>query len=156
MPILVLIGDLPQMRSLVRDVPATAQKLIERFWPGPLTIVLPAASGLPPALTAGTGTIGIRWPAYPPIRTVLQRVGPMTGTSANVTGTPALMTAQAVDATFGGALDLILDAPVGGGLPSTVINAVGDLRMIREGTIRFEEIAAAMRPLGVTVQGGRR
>ena len=156
MPILVLIGDPAQMRSLVREIPTAARTLIEHFWPGPLTIVLPAASGLPNALTAGTGTIGVRWPAYRPIQSVLQTVGPMTGTSANVTGAPALMTAQAVETAFGATLDLILDAPVGGGAPSTVIEAVGELKIVREGAVRFEQIAAAMRPLGVTVHGGGR
>lgn len=134
-PILVLIGNRSQLADLVTGVPPAAELLMSHFWPGPLTLVLPAAA-VPRALTSGTGTVGVRQPGYPPLLRLLDHIGPLTGTSANRTGVPPVTTADQVEATLGKEVNAILDGgPTPGGLPSTVIDATGPLHILREGSI---------------------
>jgi L-threonylcarbamoyladenylate synthase len=145
-PILVLIADLEQLGPLVRDTPPAARLLMNRFWPGPLTLVLPAASGLPAALTAGTETIGIRLTAYPLLQRIIRHAGPLTGTSANRAEEEAALTADAVQTLFAAQVELILDggrAP--GAAPSTVVHAVGAPFIIREGAIPAKQITDALK-----------
>ena len=135
-PILVLIGSLDQLSSLVQEVPSAASSLIEAFWPGPLTIVFPARPSLPTSLTAGTGNVGVRLSSCRPLCELLERVGPLTGTSANRTGAPPAQTPEVVQETLRDEVELIVDCgPTPGGLPSTVVEALGSLRIIREGAI---------------------
>ena len=87
----VLLGDAEQVRAVVRGAGGpVAQALIERYWPGPLTLVLPARSHLPAALTAGGETVGVRVPAQPFLRALARRVGPLASSSANRSGAPPL------------------------------------------------------------------
>ncbi|MDZ4734427.1 MAG: L-threonylcarbamoyladenylate synthase [Nitrospirota bacterium] len=109
-PILVLIGGRLDLEPFVRSIPPAATALMDAFWPGPLTIVFPAAVGLSNAVTAGTGSIGIRLSAWQPLVDLLRRVGPVTGTSANREGMPPLRSAEEVQHSFGDAVDLIIDA----------------------------------------------
>jgi L-threonylcarbamoyladenylate synthase len=135
-PILVLIGDAVQVQRLAASVPAAGELLLRSFWPGPLTIIFQAHPSLPAGLTAGTGTVGLRLPAVPVLRRLLVEIGPLTGTSANHSGQPPLCTADDVAAALGEHIDAILDAgPTPGGLPSTVFDARGPLRIIREGRL---------------------
>ncbi len=135
-PILVLIGAVDQVRMLAATVPPAADLLIRSFWPGPLTLVLPARPALSPLLTANTGTVGIRLPAYPLLRRLLVRVGPLTGTSANRSGQPPFCTAQEVAVELGEAVPILLDAgSTPGGMPSTVLDARTPVRVIREGAV---------------------
>ena len=149
-PILVLIGDRSQLEPFVRSVPRAADVLMNAFWPGPLTIVFAAASGLSNAVTAGTGSVGIRLSAWQPLIDLLRRVGPVTGTSANREGMPAPKTAEEVQYNLGDAVDLIIDAgPTAGGPPSTVIDVRGPIRIIRNGTIERAVIAARLADHGL-------
>ena len=126
-PILVLIGDRSQLEPFVRSIPPAAIVLMNAFWPGPLTIVFPAACELSDAVTAGTGSVGIRLSAWPPLVDLLRRVGPVTGTSANIEGIPPPRKAEEVEHSLGAAVDLIVDAgPTPGGRPSTVIDVRAD------------------------------
>jgi L-threonylcarbamoyladenylate synthase len=135
-PLLVLIGALSQLSSLVSDVPPPAELLHHTFWPGPLTIVFPASPSLPALLTAGTGTIGIRQPALPPLCELLAHVGPLTGTSANRSGHPPLCRAEDLRVHLGDDVDIIVEAgTTPGGLPSTVIDGRAPVRVLREGAI---------------------
>ena len=135
-PILVLISDRSQLDTLVARVPPGAAMLMDRFWPGPLTIVFPASPCLPVALTAGTGTIGVRLPAHPLLVKLLRATGPMTGTSANRSGASPARTALDVERSLGGEVDLILDGgPASATLPSTVVEATEVVRLLREGPI---------------------
>lgn len=144
-PILVLIGDLSQVRPLVQSIPPAATILMKAFWPGPLTIVFPSAIGLSDAVTAGTGSVGIRLSAWQPLCDLLHRVGPVTGTSANREGMPPPTTAEEVRSSLGDALDLIVDAgPTPGGRPSTVIDVRGSIRIIRDGAIDRNAIIARL------------
>jgi L-threonylcarbamoyladenylate synthase len=135
-PVLVLIADRSQLDALVARIPPAAAVLMNRFWPGPLTIVLPASPRLPAALTAGTGTVGVRLPAQPLLGKLLRAAGPLTGTSANRSGAPPLRTALDVERSLGDDVDLILDGgPATAALPSTVVVATGTVRVLREGPI---------------------
>jgi len=149
-PILVLIGDRSQLEPFVRSVPRAADVLMNAFWPGPLTIVFAAAHGLSNGVTAGTGSIGIRLSAWQPLVDLLRRVGPVTGTSANREGMPPPRTAEEVQYNLGDAVDLIVDAgPTPGGLPSTVIDVRGPIRIIRNGSIDRAVIAARLADHGL-------
>ena len=120
------------------------------FWPGPLTIVFAAARGLSEAVTAGTGSVGIRLSAWQPLVDLLRRVGPVTGTSANREGMPPPRTAQEVQRNLGDVLNLIIDAgPTPGGPPSTVIDVRGPIRIIRDGSIERGAIAAQLADHGL-------
>lgn len=153
-PLLLLIAEITQMRDLVAEIPPAGQVLIERFWPGPLTLVLPASSALSTELTAGTGTIGIRQPSLPSLIPLLQAAGPVTGTSANRSGEPPVTTAKEVARTLGDTIDLILDggATVGGAL-STLVDTRGPLRLLRDGAVPRAEIEAALRDAGMALSG---
>ncbi len=154
-PILVLVSRRQQVPYLVQEVPPAAALLMDRFWPGPLTIVCPAALSLPAALTGGTGTIGIRLPDHMVLTTVIDHVGPLTGTSANRSGEPALSTAREVDAALGDQLDLILNpGPAGGAAPSTLVDATGaPVRLLRPGLVTREQLEAVLQPAGYQLSG---
>jgi L-threonylcarbamoyladenylate synthase len=152
-PILVLIGERHQLGPFVRTIPRAAQALMDAFWPGPLTIVFPATQGLSNAVTAGTGSVGIRLSAWEPLVDLLRRVGPVTGTSANREGMPPPRTAEEVQHCLGEVLDLIIDGgPTPGGQPSTVIDVQGPIRIIRDGAIGREAIAAQLAAHGLRLE----
>ena len=151
-PILVLIGERAQFTSLLTRIPQGTEALIDRFWPGPLTLVLPAASHLPDSLTGGTGTIGIRQPLTPRLLTLLRSTGPLTGTSANRSGERPLQHPMEVEEVLGKDIDLILDSgPSPGGRPSTVLNLVGEIRILRAGPISPQAIQEVLSTVGLAL-----
>ncbi len=145
-PVLLLIGDLKDLEDLVSNVPPLAKRLMRRFWPGPLTLVLPSREGLPRFLTAGTGKIAVRLSPHPVVRCLTQRFGPLTGTSANPSGTPPARSASEVKRLLPG-VDLIVDAgKTGGKRPSTILEVSGDTpRLLREGEISWTELERVLR-----------
>ncbi len=151
-PLLLLISDTTQLRDLVSDIPAAAQILMERLWPGPLTLIFPALSRLSPELTAGTGTIGVRQPDVPALIPLLTSAGPLTGTSANRSGEAPVTTAEEVARTLGDAVDLILDGgATGGGSVSTLVDTRGPIRLLRDGAVTRARIEAVLRQAGMTL-----
>ncbi len=141
--ILVLVADQDMAAEVAEVSTPLAKNLMSRFWPGPLTLILPAKAGLPRPLTAGTGTIGVRQPGHPLARRLCQLYGrPLTGTSANLSGKEPLGTAAEVEQELGELIELILeDGPGTGGLPSTILNVtVAPPRLVREGAIGIEEL----------------
>ncbi len=142
----VLLGDAEQAAAVVRSARQTAaQALIERYWPGPLTLVLPARNHLPPALTAGGDTVGVRLPAHSFLRALARRVGPLASSSANRSGEPPCATPAAVLAQLDGRIPLLIDA---GPAPLAQSSTVLDLSapqpvLLREGPIGPQELAAA-------------
>jgi len=145
-PLPVLVSSSTAAEHLVHDISHDVALLLDLFWPGPLTVVLPARSGMPDEVTAGTGTVGLRMPNHPLTIEVIERAGgAIACTSANRSGESPGINADDVRSTIGPELDLILDggdAP--GGVPSTVIAIERDeLRLIREGAIPFAVISAA-------------
>ena len=151
-PILVLIGARDQLSALVESIPPAAAVLMDLFWPGPLTIVFPAAPGLSPLLTAGTGTIGVRWSPLATLQRLLMETGPLTGTSANRSSEPSLDYADEVQRTLGPLLDLILDGGrTPGGAASTIIDARDQPRVLRTGVLSPDRLRAALEQQGYTL-----
>lgn len=145
MPVLVLLASLRDVPLFAAHVPEAASMLMEAFWPGALTILVPAHSSVPRTVTGERGRVGLRLSSCQPLRQLLDRVGPLTGTSANRTGAAPALTAQEVQVTLGQDVDAILDAgPTPGGLPSTVVEADDALHIIREGAIPRAAIEAAL------------
>lgn len=137
-PVLVLV-DSVEMAERVATVSAPARRLMTRHWPGALTLVLPARPPVPEAITAGTGTIGVRLSPHPVAQGLVRAFGgPVTAPSANRSGQSPPTTADAVVRDFDGAIALVLDGgPTGGGLPSTVLDVTVDPpRVIRQGAVR--------------------
>jgi L-threonylcarbamoyladenylate synthase len=146
-PFPVLIGDPSQLASLTEVIPDIGRKLIAEFWPGLLTLVLQARSTLSPILTGGQGTIGVRQPNDPRVCELLRHTGPLTGTSANRSGQPPAQSAEDVIQQLGSAVDLIVDGgPTPGGQPSTVLQLVGDIRILRQGAISRDRLQQVLAP----------
>lgn len=142
-PILLLVADLGRVAEVADAIPPVAVRLIECFWPGPLTLILPARPELPPLITGGTGTVGVRQPRQRATLALLRALDlPLTGTSANRAGEPPACTAQEVAQALGSKLDGILDdGPCPGGLPSTVVDlTTRPPRLVRPGAISLEEL----------------
>jgi L-threonylcarbamoyladenylate synthase len=142
-PVLLLLASPEMALKVARKVPETGARLMARFWPGPLTLILPAKGGLPPLVTGETGTVGVRQPRQEVTCRLLAALGlPVTGTSANRAGREPLTRAEEVAREFGAEVDLILDAgPCPGGLPSTIVNvSVAPPRLVRPGAISAQEL----------------
>jgi L-threonylcarbamoyladenylate synthase len=139
----VLIGDADDLAKVSAEVPEIALKLAARFWPGPLTLVMPKHPELPEAVSAAP-TVGVRIPDHPVARALLRMAGPMAVTSANLSGQPNPSTAEEVFAQLGGRIALILDGGrTPGGVPSTVVDCVGiEPQVLRAGPIPKSEILA--------------
>ena len=143
-PILLLVDSIAKAESVI-EPSDIFYRVAGKFWPGPLTIVMPAASSLPARLTAGTGTAGLRWPIAPFATTLVRRFGnPVTATSANRSGLPSAVTAEEVRQQFGNSLDAVVD---GGVLPSRTGSSILDLTVdppivLREGPVTFETLAS--------------
>jgi len=137
----ILIGDPDDLEKVCSSVPPMAQKLAARFWPGPLTLVVPKHPSLPEAVSA-TLTVGVRVPDHPVARALLRATGPMAVTSANLSGQTNPVSAGEVMAQLNGRIPLVLDGGVTpGGIPSTVVNCVGAKPLIlREGPLTLEQI----------------
>jgi len=146
-PLLVLIHSLDQLADLTQEVTDSARQLIERFWPGPLTLIFKAATGLPDALTAGTSALGIRLPGHSFTRRLLETLDrPLTAPSANISGTQELKTAQEVARELGDELDLIVDGgPAPGGKVSTILDTTTNPPiLIREGALSRNDLESVL------------
>lgn len=151
-PILVLIGHREQLSMLVREVSPVATLLMDRFWPGPLTILFAAAPSLPSNLTAGTGVIGVRLSSCRPLAELLTATGPLTGTSANRAGDFPAQEANRVQECLGQDVALIVDAgPTPGGPPSTVVDARETVRVIREGAVARQTLQNVLQTCGLSL-----
>ena len=154
-PILLLVSSQTQVLQVASNLSPVAVMLMDRFWPGPLTLILPAMSELPSSLTRETHTIGVRQPQCPQLLQVLESTGPLTGTSANRTGREPVVTAETVHQEFGDEVDLILDSgPAPGGRPSTLLSVVGHIRLLRHGPISAQAIQEVLTPFREQVQDG--
>ena len=142
-PIAVIIGDQRMLTEIVTEIPLAAQKLMNHFWPGPLTLVLPARKGLPRPLLSREGKIGVRISSHPVAKQLPQALGrPVTATSANPSGAEPARTIQEARRYFSDKIEIFLDGGrLGGRQGSTVVEVLGDeLKMIREGAISLHEL----------------
>lgn len=141
----ILIGDLSDLDQIAVDIPNMALRFAARFWPGPLTCVVPKKHTLPLAVSA-TPTVAVRIPDHPDARALLRAAGPMAVTSANISGQPSPTSAQDVYDQLNGRLPLILDGgTTPGGIPSTLVDCTREKPVIlREGPITLAELLAAL------------
>jgi L-threonylcarbamoyladenylate synthase len=141
----ILIGDAEDLEKVAIDIPEAAHRLASRFWPGPLTILVPKRTDLPESVSA-TATVGVRIPDHELARTLLHAAGPMAVTSANISGAQSPVTAAEVYEQLGGRIPLIIDGGrTPGGIPSTLVDCTAPaLKILREGPISLEELLSAL------------
>lgn len=137
----VLLGDANDLDQVAISLPPTARQLAERFWPGPLTLVVQKRPNLPDAVSL-SNTVGVRVPDHPVARALLRASGPMAVTSANLSGEPSPRTAEEVLKQLAGRVALIVDGGrTPGGVPSTVLDCTQtEPHILRAGPITLEQI----------------
>jgi L-threonylcarbamoyladenylate synthase len=152
-PVIVHIADLSQLSPLVESVPDQAKKLIDAFWPGPLTIIFKKSQRVPAATTSHLDTIAIRMPSNKLAQELIRRAGvPIAAPSANKSTRPSPTTAQHVKDDFGDAVPIIDGGPCEHGLESTVIDVTtSPPTLLRPGSITQEQIEGA---IGSILAGG--
>ena len=134
----LIIGERDLLPVIAVGVSITASALMDKFWPGPLTLIIPARENVSEYITAGTHTVAVRIPGESfALRLAQTAHFPITATSANISGLPPARDIETVLRYFGDRIDLIIDAgPTPGGLPSTIVDARGSaLKILREGVI---------------------
>ncbi len=141
----LLVADADMAAMVAEDIPAAARTLMDRFWPAPLSLILPGKGSLPPGVLGEDNGVSVRVPASAVALRVVQRVGgPVTATSANRTGENPPRTADEVLQSLGDQLEAVLDAgPAPGGLPSTLVDVRGEKPfLVREGAVPWEDVEA--------------
>jgi L-threonylcarbamoyladenylate synthase len=143
----VLVADVPQIHEVAQFIPAYAWRLVEHFFPGALTLVVYRTKAVNDIITAGGDTVAIRIPAHPVPIALIKGCGmPLIGTSANISGSSSMLTAEEVKTQLGDTVDLIIDGvPAPDGRESTVVDVTGDVPVIlRLGAISKAEIEKAL------------
>lgn len=148
-PMPLIIGDVSALSVIASPPEKIAWRIIERFWPGPLTVLLAAKPGLPDLITGRSGKVAVRVPGRSFALDLARAVGyPITATSANISGMPPSDNPGDVIRYFGDTINLLIDggyAP--GGTPSTIIDmSEGDISLVRPGAVPYEEILKAANP----------
>lgn len=144
----VLVSGSESVAELVQEVDEASRRLMGAFWPGPLTIVLPAAEWLPEEIVRGTRSVGLRMPDHPVALKLIRRSGgALATTSANRSGDGETRTAIDANAAIGERVELVIDAGTApGGVPSTVVrvDSSGEIEILREGAIPREDLLRAL------------
>jgi L-threonylcarbamoyladenylate synthase len=144
----VIIGGLRQLELAVAHVPPRALRLMDTFWPGPLSVLFDAGPALPPLLTAGSGRVAVRMPAHPSARELCLACGlPLVATSANISSAPATALLKELDPELlRGTAGIFAGGPApAGGPPSTIVDIGrdGTLRVLRAGAVAAARLRAA-------------
>jgi len=145
-PVALIAADTAMAFAVAREVPAQARVLANAFWPGPLTLVLPARDGIPAALIGADGGVGVRVSSHPIACALAAGLrGPLTATSANLAGEPPAVDPGAARRSLGDKIKIVEDGGLAGGPPSTVvaINRSG-MRVLRPGAVSERQLAAAL------------
>jgi L-threonylcarbamoyladenylate synthase len=155
MPPPVLISSPTTLDALATRVPEFARALVQRFWPGPLTLVCHQQTSLQWDLGETRGTVAVRMPDEPVILSVLERTGPLAVSSANLSGQPAATDADEAERMLGDRVAVIVDGgPSAGAVASTIVDVTGSAcRVLRLGAISLAELAEVLDPLGVELSG---
>lgn len=143
----ILVNSIEQAVTLARDVPDVFLVLAHKFWPGALTLVLEATRRVPLKVTGNSGQVALRWPNSRITSALIEAAGgPVTGTSANLSGFPSCTSADQIVKQLGNRLPLILDGgDTGGTLASTIVRIDGDdWALVREGAVSESEIQQAL------------
>jgi L-threonylcarbamoyladenylate synthase len=141
-PLLVHVSNIEQVKELVTEIPASARLLMEHFWPGPLSIILPARKEVPSIVRGGRSTVGLRMPSHPVALALIEEAGPIAAPSANLSGRPSPLNAQHVRADLDGKIAAVLDGgDTGIGLESTLVEFSNDTyRVLRLGGLPLKEL----------------
>lgn len=146
-PLIVHIAHAEEMRPLVRDIPESAWRLAEAFWPGPLTMILQKSELVPRETSGGLDTVAIRLPRDKNARALIQAAGlPIAAPSANTSGRPSPTEARHVKEDLGGKIDMILDGgAVAVGIESTIVDLTGSVpALLRPGAITLEMLEGVL------------
>ncbi len=141
-PIALVVADVAMLARVVARVPEAAERLIARFWPGPLTLVLAARADLAPEITGGSRSVGVRVSSHPVAHALTTALGePITATSANPGGAPPALDTATARSYFGAHVTYVDGGTLAGGLGSTVLLVADDAaRVIRRGAIPDDEL----------------
>jgi len=148
LPLPVLIADISQLDRLTADIPLPAKELMNRFWPGALTLVFKKSPVFNSLVLAGSSKVAVRMPGHAVALRLIEEAGcPIVGTSANLHNLPALLTAADVRDQFGSEIDYILDGgPCPGGVESTIVDVTGEKPVIlRKGAIPEKDLSISCR-----------
>ena len=137
----ILVSSIEMLKSLVLDIPESAMPLLMAYWPGPLTLVLPKSSKVPDLVTSGKPTVGIRMPNHDYCLALINKVGPLVVTSANISGEPSLLTAKAVKEQFKDQIKWAIETDALGQESSAVVDMSEDPpKILREGVLSAMQI----------------
>ena len=140
-PLIAHVSSLEELKPLVKEIPESAKKLMDAFWPGPMTMIFPKSGVVPYGTTGGLDTVAVRMPSDPVARALISLAGvPIAAPSANTSGRPSPTTAQHVWQDMEGKIEMILDGgPVGIGLESTIVDVTGEIpTILRPGAVTME------------------
>jgi len=143
----ILVNSIEQAIALTRDVPPNFLKLAQKFWPGALTLLADASHRLPRKITANQGRVALRWPNSRVACAIIEQLGaPITGTSANISGSPSCSNVEQLLGQLGDRLPLILDSGDTGALVSSTIVDLRDdtWRIVRAGSVSEQDLASAL------------
>ena len=146
-PITLLVSNMEMVESVAKDITETEYKIMEKFFPGPLTIILKKKEIVPDIVTSGQDTVGVRMPSGEIARKLIEKAGvPLATPSANITGQPSGTDLQEIEKNFKEKVDFYID---GGeceiGLASTIVQVVeGRIQILRQGSITLEDINQKM------------
>ncbi|MFI5353606.1 MAG: L-threonylcarbamoyladenylate synthase [Candidatus Binatales bacterium] len=146
-PVALIAADPAMGFAIARDIPGAARRLAKAFWPGPLTLVMPAKAGLPESLVGADGGVGVRVSSHPIAHALARRLGrPITATSANPAGQPPSTTIEQARAAFGRKVKVYLEGgELGGSPPSTVVAFDREaIKVLRAGAIPRRRLEAAL------------
>lgn len=143
----LLVGDLPMAEDLTKDLSSRFFRLARRFWPGPLTMIVPASAKVPLKVTGNTGRLALRQTRSKVADAIIQCLGqPLIGTSANISGQPTCRSGIQVFGTMDGRIDLVLDGGLCAGVGGTTVDITEPIwRMVKEGAIGEKEIAECLK-----------
>ncbi|MDD3394669.1 MAG: L-threonylcarbamoyladenylate synthase [Anaerotignum sp.] len=146
-PLILHISQISELRPIVREIPPAAQKLMDAFWPGPLTMIFPKSDIVPLTTTGGLDTVAVRFPSHPVAMAMIRASGlPIAGPSANSSGKPSPTRASHVEFDLSGKIDMIVDGGAAEwGLESTIVDVSGEVPIIlRPGAITKEMMEAVV------------
>ena len=137
--LIVLISDAKDLDKVTEEIPASARPLIEKYWPGPLSIIFKKNKNIPDIVSGGTDTVAVRFTSNPILQKIITEAGtPIVAPSANISGRPAAVTAAEALKDFDGLADIIIedDGALGGGQSTIVDVSSGDVKLIRQGAVQ--------------------
>ncbi len=144
-PLLLLVDRAERLPELIAEMPESLPKIAADFWPGPLTVILPAGPKIPKGIAAGTDTVAVRVPAAPLTRAIIGASGGvLTGTSANLSGEPPASTAAEATRQFGDSVYYIVDGgPAPRRQPSTILDlSANNPRIVRRGSLPWTRLTS--------------